>query len=355
MNYKEIRENAEGRRHTTYLPIPEDNLMDNLYSNDSDGYCLADLITKHERYRKRGVDLYPQEIEKTLTEMCGSIINRSDLIKKGIAQSIPKNARFTTFGSCFAAEIHRYLLAYGLESYTITLSDSVNSPRMSRDGLSYSYVPWGKYHWEIKDSRQYNGLNDYQIYEEGIKIKDACNELQELNILKSEHIYRSERLIDQYGFLKSKIEESDVVIFTVGTALRKEGNEFRFESVEDTAEMLKEIRLQIHKLNPMSNVFFTLSPVPLEGIMNIGKKSLTAVEADCISKSTSRVALNLFIDKIDESIREKTFYYPSYELVRWLAPYFDRSPWQDSHHLKREMVKLICKLFKATFIEDDVT
>lgn len=124
--------------------------------------------------------------------------------------------------------------------------------------------------------------------------------------------------VDQYGYLKSNIKSTDVVIFTVGTAIKKVGRRCEFECVPDTIKMLHEIRQQIHDLNKNTAVFFTLSPVTLQGIAWDSTSGLTAVEADCISKSISRVAIYSFMKEIEGDIASKTFYYPSYELVRWI-------------------------------------
>lgn len=84
-------------------------------------------------------------------------------------------------------------MAYGIESYTVTLSDNVNSPRMSRDGLSCLYERHDDYHWKLQDSKNKVIINHYQSEEESINLMAQCNKEREKEILRNEHIYRSER------------------------------------------------------------------------------------------------------------------------------------------------------------------
>lgn len=98
-------------------------------------------------------------------------------------------------------------------------------------------------------------------------------------------------------------------------------------------------------------MFFSLSPLPLQGFSGINRSCLSAVEADSISKSISRVALHLYFDSIARCFQSKTFYFPSYEIVRWIAPYYSDSVWSDPHHIQRSLAKLICKLFISTFLQ----
>jgi len=336
-------------RNLTFLPLPEE-LLDNNYHSILEKISIAEAISDFEKHRARKLDLYPHNFTETLIEFCGSVLNRSSYRNAGILQSINRGSAFLTFGSCFAAEIHRYLLGYGIESHTITLADHVNSPRMSRDGLKLEYRPIDCYHWRLENPADQAIVSRYQDERVSNDYLASCDVEREQEIMRLEHVYRSERFVDQFGYLKSMLPKTDVVIFTLGTAIMRHNSKSQFESVDDTVAFIAEIREIIYRLNPSATVFFSLSPVPLQGFSGINKSCLTAVEADSISKSISRVAIYKYFDAIDSSFEQNTFYFPSYEIVRWIAPYYAQEIWQDPHHLKRSLVKLICRLFIATFM-----
>lgn len=135
INPNELLEKYHKNNNLTFLPIPE-NLLECDFHANIDGRSLASVIKDFERHRARKFDLYPHDLTDTLVELCSAVLNRSWYRDNLILQSIDPNSSFLTFGSCFAAEIHRYLMGYGIQSHTLTLADNVNSPRMSRDGLT---------------------------------------------------------------------------------------------------------------------------------------------------------------------------------------------------------------------------
>jgi len=346
----ELLEKYQKNKNLTFLPIPE-NLLDCDFHANIDGRSLVSAIKDFEKHRARKFDLYPHFLTDTFVEMCSAVLNRTWYREKLILQSIDPNSSFLTFGSCFAAEIHRYLMGYGIQSYTLTLADHVNSPRMSRDGLSLNYKPRDSYHWDLSNPSDHATISIYQDEVTSDQYLQSINLEEELQILKREHVYRSERFIDQYGYLRSKIAQTDIIIFTIGTAIKKDRGKLNFENVADTVAFLDEIRRIIYNINEDATVFFSLSPVPLQGFSGINKSCLSAVEADSISKSISRVAIHQYFDLIDRCFEFNTFYFPSYEIVRWIAPYYLDSVWSDPHHIERRLAKLICKLFISTFLQ----
>lgn len=350
MKPAELIQKFQNNRNLTFLPIPEEFLECDFHAN-ADGNSLASVITAFERHRARKLDLFPHCLTDTFVELCSSVLNRSWYIDNSILQSIDPNSSFLTFGSCFAAEIHRYLMGYGIETYTLTLADHINSPRMSRDGLRLRYKQRDLYHWDLVNPSDHQTISIYQDEAASNRYLQHINQQEELQILKREHVYRSERFVDQYGYLKSMIQQTDNVIFTIGTAVKKVQGVLTFEEVDDTVAFLDEIRSIIYSINKDANVFFSLSPVPLQGFSGISKSCLSAVEADSISKSISRVALHNYFESIPSSFEFNTFYFPSYEIVRWIAPYYPGSVWSDPHHIQRKLAKIICKLFISTFLQ----
>lgn len=98
---------------------------------------------------------------------------------------------------------------------------------------------------------------------------------------------------------------------------------------------------QIKKINPDIQIYLTLSPAPL----NATNEYPSVFEADCVSKSTLRVA-------IDNVIREypDIHYWPSFEIVRWLGSHLEPVYGSDDGHPRHVSNWLVDKIV-GKFIE----
>jgi hypothetical protein len=97
---------------------------------------------------------------------------------------------------------------------------------------------------------------------------------------------------------------------------------------------------KIRSLNDRCSIIVTLSPVPLTATFEYH----SAVVADTVSKSTLRVA-------IDELLRrkyDKVYYWPSFEVVRWLGAYAPGMYGQEDGstiHVSEEVIAMQMSLF----------
>ena len=82
------------------------------------------------------------------------------------------------------------------------------------------------------------------------------------------------------------------------------------KAINEQIEMLR-------TLNPNASICFTLSPVPL----NVSFVGYDAITGDCISKSTLRIAIQ---NVIQRQQNKNVSYFPSFEIVRWLAPMYEQ-------------------------------
>ena len=132
----------------------------------------------------------------------------------------------------------------------------------------------------------------------------------------------------------------------VGRELLYAHTTMRTTTVAENLENLQVVIDSLRRLaKPPANIVITVSPVPLSGTTEFH----SAVVADCISKSTLRVACH-------ELMRQQgagdVLYWPSFEIVRWLGTHF--GPDQphvygaadsNTRHVSEWMVKLIIDLF----------
>jgi GSCFA family len=116
---------------------------------------------------------------------------------------------------------------------------------------------------------------------------------------------------------------------------------FRTTTVAENAENLRYIIATVRSIKPTVKIVLTLSPVPLNSTFEMA----SAVQADCLSKSTLRVAINeVMQDKIDS-----VFYWPAFEIVRWLSGHIGKFYGKEDGavtHVNEEIVDY------ATFEED---
>ncbi len=123
-------------------------------------------------------------------------------------------------------------------------------------------------------------------------------------------------------------------------------HEMRMTTVAENAENIHHILDTIRRLARREpRVVLTVSPVPLGGATGFE----SAVVADCLSKSTLRLAC-------DEVLRTRPgdglVYWPSFEIVRWLgAHYSANQPLVygaddgSTHHVSNWIVDLVIDLF----------
>lgn len=119
---------------------------------------------------------------------------------------------------------------------------------------------------------------------------------------------------------------------------------FRTTTVEENVANLEAILAAVRALNPQAWLVLSVSPVPLAATLEYP----SAVIADCVSKSTLRVAADQFL----REGHDRVVYWPSYEIVRWLAPYVGGMFGGDdgvTSHVSRSVVDLICRLFVENF------
>lgn len=110
-------------------------------------------------------------------------------------------------------------------------------------------------------------------------------------------------------------------------------------SVEENLENLNVMRDILRTFNPKLKIIVSLSPVPLHATFQGDTKHV--VEANCLSKSTLRCAIETFCQT-----NQDVFYFPSFELAAYCSP----NPWQnDQRHINKETVKKIMTLFESMY------
>lgn len=203
--------------------------------------------------------------------------------------------RVLTFGSCFAGNIHEALILRDVRSARVGFSEEVNSPFMNAVYIS---------HLIDGDASKYKDV--YSQFAEHDWHQDGANAQQVLPVMR----------------------EASVIVFTVGLAQiwsdRKTNAPVLLPDFDDLSayttrflypkpqsDFIVEIIEAVRKVNQDAQIVVTLSPVPLQ--MSMSRASVA--QADCISKSILRVAIQFVMEKK----LPRVHYFPSFEFFRWYS------------------------------------
>ena len=123
---------------------------------------------------------------------------------------------------------------------------------------------------------------------------------------------------------------------------------FRLTTVDENAANLRRMVDFIRLMNPTAPIVLTLSPVPLVATF----REVSCLTADCVSKSVLRVALDLVLsDK-----RDGVYYWPSFEIVKWLGANTPRPSYGakgKARQIDRSFVRLIMDEFVQAFYTEE--
>lgn len=237
---------------------------------------------------------------------------------------IPRGSKIFTFGSCFASNVAYSLYQQGMDAFYLQLFEDLNTTFANK-----AFLAWLR----------------------GVSDDAATNEaLDEMYAVHRDRI-------------RQNLIEAELVILTVGVApalfARDTGEyvlmpersgaavEWRMTGVEQNRKNLLAIVEHIRALNPEAPIVMTVSPVPLYGTTFMP----SAVIADCTSKSTLRVAVH----EVMSSGVDGLFYWPSFEIVRWVCGHSDRANWgdPDSRHIDQGVLDKIMRLFIERYVDAD--
>jgi hypothetical protein len=239
------------------------------------------------------------------------------------ALSIAKHSRIVTIGSCFAANVAHALNAEGVAAQNLTVGEIINS----------TFANLEFFRWALGFS----------------------------TIINEEMLRRFGR--DEVGVL---LRQADVIIYTLGVAPcffdktsgvfvlppRTQGVRgvlggkytFRTTTVDENLVNLKGIVAAVRQVNPDCRFVFSLSPVPLASTL----ESRAAMEADCLSKATLRVAVDQLVADTPGCV-----YWPAFEIVRWLGTYVPGMYGEEdgtTHHVSERVIRTIMRHFLRLYM-----
>jgi len=326
-NFKLLIEDSKGSDFTRFVwSLPD--YYKNIIDEDLEAKLNNILNSKKNENRKLNKLIFPHVSDEFS-------LRNSFLVNVFNSEKFPqlnKNDIFFTMGSCFASNFTKFLNSKKIKAINFNLTEDLNSPGSNASLLRCLTL-------------EKNELEKY--LEKNLKIF-FNNERS-----KIKHII-DEKIFEIHNF-NTVLKKSNNIIITLGNAIdyyhnfsgkkkllpkfltysnndlnKKTSSNQRLKNAGGTLEIsnflsIKKYIYDIYKyiniINRDLKIIFTLSPVPIDNVINIQSNiKFSAIEVDCISKSYLRSCFHEFF--VDKKIinQNNCFYLPLYEVVRWIAP-----------------------------------
>ncbi len=257
------------------------------------------------------------------------------------APHIDHKTNITAFGSCFAANVSKYLSEVG---YNVSKDSSPEIYISSMgEGLVNVHSLLGQFEWALEGVDPPKGLwHGYKAEEYGC---DERIRQQTRRILLG-----TEFFIVTLGLSEVWYDEETGGVFWRAVPQKHYDparHRFRICTMAETKAALERIRDILATHVPNAKVLFTLSPVPLAATF----RPSSCITANSASKAILRAALDEMLRESGERLNKDLFYWPSYEMVGDL--FFHRFM-PDGRHPHKEIIQLIMRLFEAVHCNSGV-
>lgn len=252
---------------------------------------------------------------------------------------IDKSTQITAFGSCFAANISKWLSERNFR----VLNKSDDAARAyvvtMGEGMVNSFVIRQQFEWAWENKVFEQALwHGYKAEEYGYD--------EEVRLETKRIFDETELFILTFGLSEVWYDEPTGNVFwrTIPKdAYDPDRHKFRLSTVEENRDNIRAIYDLIRKHRPEAKVLVTLSPVPLIATF----RDVSCITANSVSKATLRVA----VDEVVREVRDEghLFYWPSYELVTDVF----RGPYKpDRRHVRPVVLNYIMRLFETAWCKD---
>jgi tetratricopeptide (TPR) repeat protein len=214
---------------------------------------------------------------------------------KGEEKFITKSTRFFTMGSCFARNLSRNLVNSGYVSHHMEISEYINTTFANR-----VFVDW------LSDRDISDAIRDRIVS----LLPPGWSKENTLQVIRSSNVFILTLGVAPAFFDRATGE----FVLPRSTALNSrvlaEKYRFRTTTVQENVDNVLYVLDFIRKISPDIRFVVTVSPVPLVASFEYE----SAVQADCLSKSTMRLVAH---EVVNNSGISNILYWPSFEVFRW--------------------------------------
>lgn len=280
---------------------------------------------------KKKIGRYP-ETKDFLGDLQGLITNHIAVDLNREPKFISKRTRFFTMGSCFARNLARSLQQSGYVAQHMEISEYINTTFANRifvDWLSGAEID-GAIRERIAEllPRGWSKENTLQI------IKDSSVFILTLGVAPAFF----DRATGDFVLPRPSALNSRVLA---------EKYRYRTTSVQENVDNVLYLINFVRSISPGIKIVVTVSPVPLVASFEYE----SAVQADCLSKSTMRLVAHEVVHNSDVS---DIVYWPSFEVFRWAgsnASNFyaadDGAAWHVSEEKVGDTIKAFVDMFSG--------
>ena len=248
---------------------------------------------------------------------------------------ITKKHNILAFGSCFAAEVSKYLASKNYSIFNKKYSTDAHIIRYG-EGMANTFTVLEQLLWAF-DNKNIEKNTWYYSPNEEVRSDQKIRE-QTLQLLNQIDVFIITVGLSEVWYNK----QNDQVFWKAIPANKFDENKhgFRLSSVAENTHNLENIYNIIKKNKPSASVIFTLSPIPLMATF----RPQSCITANSVSKSILRVSLDQLISKYKKN--KDIYYFPSFEIVKdyFVDPFMD-----DNRHLKKDSVLEIMRLFENNY------
>jgi hypothetical protein len=239
-----------------------------------------------------------------------------------------------TMGSCFARELRDHLEKRGFSSGTIWIPSGLNNTFAILD-----FVSWCVTGSESGAGFRYDRDDEGEIRE---WLPDDTREAYEARLAEAG------AFVFTFGLAEIWQDRETKGVFWRGVpqdVYRADRHELRLSTVEENEANIVRIVELIRSVNADAPIVLTLSPVPLLATF----RGRSCVTADAVSKAALRMA----IDNVEEQSLPGVYYWPSFEIVRWVGGHLPYPafgvPDRRARHVSRYLVAEIIDAFVEAF------
>ena len=229
-----------------------------------------------------------------------------DFILKGWMPEAPfieQDTRIVAFGSCFAANIGRYLAAIGFD--VSTRRDGAAYIQRIGDGLVNVFAIRQQFEWAWE-----NRVPEVELWH-GWKAEEYGYD-EEVRLATKKLFDEADVFILTFGLSEIWYDEPTGEVFWRAVPSEKfdpSRHKFRLATYEETIDGMRQIHALIRKNWPSAKIIFTLSPIALAATF----RPISCITASTVSKAILRTA----IDVLHREVTDSNFYYfPAYEVVK---------------------------------------
>jgi hypothetical protein len=246
------------------------------------------------------------------------------------------DTRIVAFGSCFAANISRWLARRKFN--VLTAKDGAHSDTYLvrfGEGMVNSFVIRQQFEWALEGKVFTEPL--WHGYDAEAFGYDESVRLHTRDVMLAADIF-----VITLGLSEIWYDEVTSGVFWRAVPQANydvSRHKFRVSSVAENRDNLAAIVRSIKQARPNANVIFTLSPIPLVATF----RTEPCIVANSVSKAILRVAID---EVVSETRSQGVFYWPSYEIVTTVFA----NPWRaDRRHVKDEVLDYIMIEFEEAW------